>query len=70
MKFKKGNLSIAEVAKSLGMDQQSVRVMIQQGVVPWGKAWKRPGSRHYSYLISPPGFYEATGVVLGGAEDD
>lgn len=70
MKFKKGNLSIAEVAKSLGMDQQSVRVMIQQGVVPWGKAWKHPGSRHYSYLISPPGFYEATGVVLGGAEDD
>lgn len=70
MKFKKANLSIAEVAKSLGMDQQSVRVLIQQGIVPWGKAWKRPGSSHYSYLISPQGFYEATGVALGGAEDD
>lgn len=51
-------------------DPQTIRIMIQQQVVPWGKAWKRPGSRHYSYLISPQGFYEATGVALGGAEDD
>lgn len=70
MKFKKGNLSVAEVASVMHTDPQTIRVMIQQGVVPWGKAWKRPGSRHFSYLISPQGFYEATGVVLGGAEDD
>lgn len=69
-KFAKANLKVSEVAKALHMDQQTVRLMLQQGVVPWGKAWKHPGSRHYSYLISPPGFYEATGVVLGGAEDD
>ena len=69
-KFIKANLKISEVAQALQMDQQSVRVMIQQGIVSWGKAWRRTGSRHYSYLISPQGFYEATGVALGGAEDD
>ena len=70
MEFKKANLTIAEVAEAMHCDPQTIRIMIQQGVVPWGKCWKRPGSRHYSYLISPQGFYEATGVVLGGAEDD
>lgn len=69
-KFTKANLKISEVAQALQMDQQTVRLMLQQGIVSWGKAWKRPGSRHFSYLISPQGFYEATGVALGGAEDD
>lgn len=70
MKFEKANLSVAEVAAVMHTDPQTIRVMLQQGIVPWGKAWKRPGSRHYSYLISPQRFYEATGVALGGAEDD
>lgn len=70
MKFEKANLSVVEVAAVMHTDPQTIRVMLQQGIVPWGKAWKRPGSRHYSYLISPQGFYEATGVVLGGVEDD
>lgn len=70
MKFEKANLSVSEVAAVMHTDPQTIRVMLQQGIVPWGKAWKRPGSRHYSYLISPQGFYEATGVALGGAEDD
>ena len=70
MEFKRANLTIAEVAEAMHCDPQTVRLMLQQGIVSWGKAWKRPGSRHYSDLISPQGFYEATGVVLGGAEDD
>lgn len=70
MRFKKANLSVAEVAAVMHTDPQTIRVMIQQEIVPWGKAWKRPGSRHFSYLISPQAFYEATGVALGGVEDD
>ena len=66
MEFKKANLTIAEVAEAMNCDLQTIRVMLQQEIVSWGKAWKRPGSRHYSYLISPQGFYEATGVVLWG----
>ena len=70
MGFEKANLSVAEVAAAMHTDPQTIRLMLQQGIVPWGRAWKRPGSGHYSYLISPKGFYEATGVALGGAEDD
>lgn len=70
MEFRKANLTIAEVAEAMHCDSQTIRVMLQQGIVPWGKAWKRPGSSHYTYIISPKGFYEATGMVLGGVEDD
>ena len=70
MEFKRANLTIAEVAEAMRCDPQTIRVMLQQGIVSWGKAWRRPGSKHFNYLISPQGFYEATGVALGGAEDD
>lgn len=66
----RANLGIAEVAQSMGLDKQTVRVLIQQGVVPWGRAYKRPGSKRWSYLISPKLFYEATGVALGGYKDE
>lgn len=70
MEFKKARISTAETAKALQMDPQTVRVLIQQELVPWGKAVKMPGSTRYMYLISPADFYRATGVVLGGMEDE
>ena len=70
MEFQKGNLKISEVARSLQMDPQTLRVMIQQGLVPYGKAVKLPGSTRYMYLISPLDFYRSTGVVIGGVMDD
>lgn len=64
-------LDISEVAEALSVDKQSVRLMIQQGIVPWGVCWKRPGSKRFSYLISPKGFFEATGIALReGLKDD
>ncbi len=70
-KFVKGNLKISEVAQALHMDQQTVRLMLQQGIVPWGCAYKRtPKSRQFSYLISPKRFFEETGVMIGGETDD
>lgn len=66
----KGNLGIAEVADTLGVDRQTVRVLIRQGVVSWGTAYRLPGSKRWSYLISPKAFYEATGVKLGGMVDE
>lgn len=70
-RFTKANLKISEVAQALHMDQQTVRLMLQQGVVSWGQAYKRtPKSRQFSYLISPKKFFEETGVLIGGAEDD
>lgn len=61
MEFKKARMPIEAAAKALGMDAQTVRVMCQLKLVPWGFAFKRPGSKHYSYVISPKAFYESTG---------
>lgn len=66
MKFKCANMPVQVAAEALKMDPQSVRIMLQLGIVPWGSAFKRPGSRRYSYLISPKSFYEATGYLWEG----
>lgn len=60
----KGNLGIAEVANTLGLDKQTVRVLIQQGIVPWGTVYRLPGSKRQNYLISPKAFFESTGIAL------
>ena len=65
MVFNKANISIKEAANALGMDRQTVRLLIQTGAVGWGQAVKLPGSRKWFYIISPKLFYEETGVVLG-----
>ena len=54
-------MPIRIAAEALGMDPQTVRVMIQMGVVPWGRAFKLPESKKYRYIISPKSFYEETG---------
>lgn len=67
--FTKANLKVSEVAQVLHMDQQTVRLMLQQGIVSWGFAYKRtPQSRQFSYIISPKLFYESTGVMIGGGD--
>ena len=71
MKFERANLSVAEVAAAMHTDPQTIRLMLQQGIVPWGCAYKRtPKSRQFSYLISPKRFFEETGVLIGGADID
>ena len=62
-KFQKARMPIRVAAEALGMDPQTVRVMIQMGVVSWGKAFKLPKSKKYSYVISPKSFFEETGFL-------
>ena len=66
MVFKRANMPIRIAAEALHMDSQTIRIMLQMGIVPWGKAFKLPGSKKYSYLISPKAFYEATGYLWEG----
>lgn len=47
MEFRKANMPVAVAAKALQMDCQIVRVLLQNGLVDWGAAYKRPGSRRY-----------------------
>ena len=63
--FTRGNLTVKETAQALGLDVQTVRVLLRTGAVSWGQAIKKPGSSHFSYLISPKKFFEETGVLLG-----
>lgn len=69
MEFRKANMPVAVAAKALGTDAQTVRILCQNNLVNWGAAYKRPGSRNYSYLISPLKFYQETGFLWEGTDD-
>lgn len=56
-----GNIPVSVAAKVLRVDPQTVRLLLQNKLVPWGLAFKRSGSKKYSYLIFAKPFYEATG---------
>ena len=66
MEFSKARMPLRVAAEALGCDQQTVRVLIQQGMVSWGQAVRMPGSTRYMYIISPKSFYEATGFLWEG----
>ena len=57
----RGNVPVAVAAKVLKMDNQTVRLLLQNNIVNWGVAFKKPGSRQFSYIIYAKQFYEATG---------
>lgn len=64
--FTCARITVAEAARALKMDCQTVRLLLQNGLVNWGIAYKRGNSRQYSYLIYPKLFYEATGYICKG----
>ena len=66
MEFKSANMPVQVAAEALGKDSQTIRLMLQMGIVSWGKAFKLPGSKKYNYLISPKAFYESTGFLWKG----
>ena len=55
------NIPVVEAARIMGKDQQYIRQGIIQGILPIGTAFKKQGSNHYDYYISPKLFYEFTG---------
>lgn len=70
--FECANIPVTIAAKALGVDCQTVRLLLQNNVVNWGTAYRRtPNSTHFSYLIYPKKFYETTGYIYkGGADGD
>lgn len=66
-----GRVPVSVAAAVLRVDEQTVRLLLQNQIVNWGIAFKRPGSRQFSYIIYTKAFEEATGYhYQGGAEDD
>lgn len=59
--FSGSNITVAQAAKIMGKDPQYIRQGMIQGLLPIGTAFKKEGSNHYDYYISPKLFYEFTG---------
>ena len=47
------NIRVQDVAAMLGVNPQTVRVMMQQGLCPFGTAFRKEGSKHYTYVLFP-----------------
>lgn len=56
-----GVVSVATAAAVLKLDCQTVRLLLQNKLVDWGVAYKRPGSKQFSYIIYAEPFYKLTG---------
>lgn len=59
--FSAENISIKEASRILKKSEQFIRIGLQEKFLPIGIAFKRDGSTHYSYYISPKMLYEFTG---------
>ena len=63
-------LTVKSVAKVLGKDEQTIRYLISNQLVPWGISYRNPGSRRNSYIIFEPKFFESTGIKIRGGRHD
>ncbi len=61
MTRKTGVVSVKIAASVLGVDVQTLRLMLQHKQVDFGIAYKRPGSKQFSYLIYAEPFNKLTG---------
>lgn len=51
--IRRGKITTDEVSRITGIDPLSLRVGLQRGIWPFGTAYKRPGSTHYTYEYDP-----------------
>lgn len=67
--FDSASIPVEVASKAMGIDKQTLRVMLQNNMFEWGKAIKMPNSSQYTYWISPRLFWLATGYIYqkGGA---
>ena len=56
-------MDVKEVAKLLGKTQQTIRIGLQLGVLPFGVAYKtNPENKSYTYVIYPEKVKQYIGV--------
>lgn len=61
--FDSASIPLDVVARALSLDKQTIRIMLQQGLVDWGIAFKLPKSTQYTYIVYPRAFWLATGFI-------
>ena len=64
IRFSGKNVPVTAVAKIIGKDQSFVRQAIIEGMLPIGIAFRKEGSSHYDFYISPKLLYEYTGFYF------
>ena len=55
-------LTVSRAARLIGLSPQALRIMLQRNLVPFGIAYKNPGSKSYTYFIYPEKFREYCGL--------
>lgn len=56
-------MTVKEVAELLGKTQQTIRIGLQLGVLPFGTAYKtNPENKSYTYIIFPEKVKQYIGV--------
>ncbi len=58
-----GTVAIEVAARLMGVPKQYIRVGLQSGELPFGRAVQMPNG-HYRYYISPKRFTEFTGIAI------
>ncbi len=58
-----GRIKVADAARYLSVDCQTLRLMIQSNLIPGATCFKRGRSTQYTYLILAKPFAEATGYM-------
>lgn len=60
-----GRIKVEDAARFLHMDCQTLRLMIQNNLIPGATCFKRGKSRQYTYVILAKPFIESTGYRGG-----
>lgn len=61
-------LTVAQVAKALHRDNQTVRYLLDNRLVSWGMSFCKRGSKRKSYIIYADKFMQETGIKIAGNE--
>ena len=59
-----GRIKVEDAARFLHMDCQTLRLMIQNNLIPGATCFKRGNSRQYTYLIFAKGCPEIVSKVI------
>ena len=68
--YKRGTVPLSVAAKVLRVDNQTLRLLLQNKLVDFGVAFKRPVSMQFSYIIFVEPFFWLTGYRYSGSASD
>lgn len=68
--FPAENIPVIIAASIMGKDQQFLREAMKRGLLDLGICYKKENSEQYDFYISPFKFWQLTGYVYKGLEEE